>query len=226
MTIWGMSRTRHFRLRWQLQPAPSRSTGTRSSPGEKTPTGSAPALLINIIEILSQELPFFLGRRNGFRELIVRVEKNYESTCLDLREVCVRPSRKRRCRRGLRVVVDEVRRELAVHGTGADCKDPRRDVGDGTEAGAGVAGGADDGDAAADGVEGPDGDAVVEVVAGLAAKGERQHVHAVVDGGVKRGQDVRVEAPAAVHGRVAHAVRRHARAGGAADGRAVAEPEH
>jgi hypothetical protein len=72
----------------------------------------------------------------------------------------------------------------------------------GGKRGARVTGGADDGDAAADGVEGDRG--------GLAAEVERQHVHrtvhAVVDGGVERRQDVRVEALAAVHGREAHAV--------------------
>jgi hypothetical protein len=89
----------------------------------------------------------------------------------------------------------------------------------GGKRGARVTGGADDGDAAADGVEGDRG--------GLAAEVERQHVHrtvhAVVDGGVERRQDVRVEALAAVHGREAHAVAPpRARAGR----RAVAEPEH
>jgi hypothetical protein len=146
--------------------------------------------------------------------------------CLHIREVLARWSCPRRYCNVLGAVVDEVGRKLAVHGAGAGGEDPGRDVGDGAQAGARVAGGADNGDAAADGVEGPDGDAVVEVVAGLAAEGERQNVHAIVDGGVERGQDVRVEALAAVHGRVAHAVRRHARARRAADRRAFAESEH
>ena len=141
------------------------------------------------------------------------------AACLKLDDVFAR------CR-GLPVLEDDVGREVAVHGAGAGGEDPRREVGGGAEGGARVAGGADDGDAAADSVEGPDGDAVVEVVGGVAAEGEREHVHAVVDGGVERGQDVGVEALAAVHWRVAHAVGRHARAGRAARRRAVAEPEH
>jgi hypothetical protein len=124
------------------------------------------------------------------------------------------------------VVEDDVGRELAVHGASARGEEPRREVGGGAECRARVAGGADDGDAAADGMEGSDGDAVVQVVGGVAAQGERQHVHAVVDGGVERRQDVRVEALAAVHGRETHAVGRHARARGAAGRRAVSEPEH
>lgn len=124
------------------------------------------------------------------------------------------------------MVEDDVRGELAVHGAGAGGEEPRRNIGDSAKARTRVASGADDRDATSDGMEGSDGDAVFEVVGRVTTKGERQDVHAVVDGSIERRQDIGVEALAAVHRRKAHAVGRHARTGRAARRRAVAEPEH
>ena len=56
------------------------------------------------------------------------------------------------------VVEDGEGRELPVDGAGGDGEDPRRDVGDGAEVRAVVAGGADDSDAGLDGVERADGE--------------------------------------------------------------------
>jgi hypothetical protein len=116
-------------------------------------------------------------------------------------------------------------RELPVDGAGGDGEDPRRDVGDGAEVRALVAGGADDGDPRLDGVQRADGDGVVEVVSGVAADGGRDDVHAVVDGGVERREDVAVEALAAVDGAEADAVGGNARARGPAPRRACGVPE-
>ena len=106
----------------------------------------------------------------------------------------------------LLAVEDQVRGELPVHGAGADGQQPRRGVGHGAGGGPGVARRADHGDAVPGGVEGPDGDAVPEVLRGGSPQRDGEHVHAVVDGRVERRDDVGVEALAAVDGVPAHLV--------------------
>jgi hypothetical protein len=130
------------------------------------------------------------------------------------------PSEGRSCCLG--VVKDDVGvgRELAVHGAGARGEDPRREVGGSGKRGARVTGGADDGDAAAGGVE--------EARGGLTAEVERQHVHRARRSGWRR------RTPPGCPRRSTRCRSRvgstrgspTTRARGAAGRRAVVEPEH
>jgi hypothetical protein len=103
----------------------------------------------------------------------------------------------------------DVGREVAVERAGADGGDPRRGVGDRGGGRAGVARRAGDEHAGRRGAERAHGHGVAEVGRRAAAEGEREHAHAVGQGGVDAGEDVGGKAPF----RPAHLVRGHARAG-------------
>lgn len=115
--------------------------------------------------------------------------------------------------------------EIAIDRAGADGDLPRRDIGNGGVGGAGVPGRANHSDPLHGGMEGSDGEAVVEEGRGASAEGGGDDVDAVGDSGVEGGEDVGVEALVALDGSPADLVGGDAGARGATLGGAVAEVE-
>lgn len=93
------------------------------------------------------------------------------------------------------VAEGDARGEHAPVGSRRHGKDPRRGIAHRVSGRPVVAGGAHHGDPPLDGVEGPDRDGIREVIVFAPPQGDRDHVHAVMDGGVEGGEDVRVVAP-------------------------------